>query len=374
MLETSKATGSVDCRFARAALLKYLLHSLFKPFAATSAERSMVPSEELDSPQARPQRPLRQWFSLILGLVLLVLSLWSLGQTLEQTPPSEIWQSLRAIPSYAVGLALGLTVLNYGILTLYDVFSLRYARRRLSYAKAATVAIVGYALSNNIGFSVLSGAAVRYRFYGRWGLSNGDITRVILFSSLCFWVGLGAVGGGLFTLAPDWVSELLRLPVGLVRPLGGLGLGLIAAHLGWSALGEARSRWGAGRRSLRLGNWVLPAMPLELALGQVWVTLADWATVAAILYVLLPQAYLPSYPLFLGAYLLAKVATVMSNVPGGLGVFETVLLLALTWPDAAIPEFFGAMLAYRGLYYLLPLLVGIVLFCGCELESYRKKL
>lgn len=297
----------------------------------------------------------------------MLLSLWSLGQTLAETPPTEIWQSLRSIPTGALLLGLGLTLLNYCVLTFYDVLSLRYARRRLSYGKAATVAIVGYALSNNIGFSVLSGAAVRYRFYRRWGLSAGDIARVIVFSSLCFWVGLGTVGGSLFTLAPEWVSELLRLPLGMVRSLGGLGLGLITAHLGWAALGDIRARWGAGRRTLHLGNWVLPSMPFGLALGQVLVTLGDWATVAAILYVLLPQAFLPSYPLFLGAYLLAKVATVISNVPGGLGVFETVLLLALAWPDSGISEFFGAMLAYRGLYYLLPLVIGITLFCFCEL-------
>lgn len=320
------------------------------------------------SPSAPPQPGLKQWASVALGLILLLLSLGSLGQTLAETPPIEIWQSLRAIPTRAVLLALGLTVLNYAVLTLYDVLSLRYARRRLSYGRAATVAIVGYALSNNIGFSVLSGAAVRYRFYGRWGLSTGDITRVILFSSLCFWVGLGTMGGSLFALAPEWVSGLLRLPIATVRPLGGLGLGLIGAHLSWAALGDARARWGAGRRSLRLGNWVLPSMPFGLALGQVLVTLADWATVAAILYVLLPQAFLPSYALFLGAYLLAKVATVISSVPGGLGVFETVLLLALAWPDNAVPEFFGAMLAYRALYYLLPLLAGILLFCYSELS------
>lgn len=329
---------------------------------------------EATASAAAPRPGFKQWFSIVLGLTLLVLSLASLGQTLRDTPPLEIWQNLRAIPTGAVLLALGLTVLNYAVLTLYDVLSLQYARRRLSYGKAATVAIVGYALSNNIGFSVLSGAAIRYRFYGRWGLSAGDITRVILFSSLCFWVGLGAVGGCLFALAPQWVSELLRLPLAMVRPLGGLSLGLIAAHLGWAALGDARARWGTGRRTLQLGNWVLPSMPLGLALGQVWVTLADWATVAAILYVLLPQALLPSYALFLGAYLLAKVATVMSNVPGGLGVFETVLLLALAWPDHAVPEFFGAMLAYRALYYLLPLFVGILLFCYSELSfNYQKR-
>ncbi len=314
---------------------------------------------------------MKNFARIVFPLGLLLLSLWSLGQTLAETSPIEIWQSLRSIPTGALLLSLGLTVLNYAVLTLYDVLSLRYARRHLSYGKAATVAIVGYALSNNIGFSVLSGAAIRYRFYGRWGLSNGDIARVILFSSLCFWVGLGAVGGSLFALAPDWVSELLRLPIAIVRPLGGLGLGVIVAHLSWAALGEARARWGAGRKLFHLGHWALPSMPFDLALSQVWVTLADWATVAAILYVLLPQTFLPSYALFLGAYLLAKVATVMSNVPGGLGVFETVLLLALAWPETAVPEFFGAMLAYRALYYLLPLVVGIILFCWTEFKASR---
>lgn len=313
----------------------------------------------------RPTPKRTHWVSLLVGLGLMYLSLNSLVQALAETPPVEIWQSLQTIPQSSIALALALTLLNYSILTAYDALAVRYAQHPLSYDKTAIAAIVGYGFSNNIGIAVLSGGTVRYRFYRRWGLSTGAIARAILFSSLCFWVGLCAVGGSLFVFAPEWVSGLLRLPTRMVRPLGSLSLGLLLGHLIYSAWGDFRGE----RRSLKLGQWVLPSLSLKLALGQLLVTLADWATVAAILYVLLPSEFLPAYPLFFGAYSLAKVATVASNVPGGLGVFEAVLLLALAWPSGDVHHFLGAMLAYRALYYLLPLGSAIALLGWTELKA-----
>ncbi|NJR68697.1 MAG: UPF0104 family protein [Synechococcales cyanobacterium CRU_2_2] len=294
-----------------------------------------------------------------LGLGLLTLAIRTLGSQLLRHPLAEIWQSIATIPRSAVALAVLLTAVNYWILTGYDTLALRYVRHPLSYPCSALVGAIAYAISNNIGFTFLSGGAIRYRFYRRWGVSAGAIAQVILFCNLSFWMGFLSVGGCLFTLEPVTAANLLYLPLSFIRPLGALFLGAIAGCLGWSLM---------GRRSLQFRQWQLPHLPFAIALGQIAVTFADWASIAALLYVLLPQALLPSFISFLGIYLLAKVAGVISNVPGGLGVFETVILLSLAPADDRMAQVLGVFLAYRGIYYLLPLAIAILLWATYELN------
>ncbi len=307
----------------------------------------------------RAQKLGAQVFPVFLGLGCLGFASHILGEQLRHHPLLEIWQSIALIPRFSVGMALLLTGINYGILTGYDTLALRYARHPLRYGRSALVAVIAYAISNNLGFTFLSGGAIRYRFYRRWGVRSGAIAQVILFCNFSFWLGFFTVGGGLFTLEPETAARLLYLPLPLVRPLGALLLGLLLGCLAWSL---------KGRRSLRFRSWRLPHLPFAIALGQLAVTFADWASVAALLYVLLPQSLLPSFAAFLGIYLLAKVAGVVSNVPGGLGVFETVILLSLSPPDDRVAEVLGVFLAYRGIYYLLPLAIAILLWGGYELN------
>lgn len=294
-----------------------------------------------------------------LGLVLFGLAIRTLGTEFQRHPPQEIWQTVQAIPTGTVAIALMLTAINYVILTGYDTLALRYARSPLNYRRSALVAAIAYAISNNIGFTFLSGGAIRYRFYRRWGVSAGAIAQVIVFCNFSFWIGFFTVGGLLFTLEPVTAAELLRLPLTMVQPLGALFLGAMAGILGWSF-------WG--KRAIKFKQWHLPHLPFPVALGQLAVTFADWTSVAALLYVLLPTSLLPSFVSFLGIYLLAKVAGVVSNVPGGLGVFETVILLSLAPSQAQTAQVLGMFLAYRGIYYLVPLAIALVTWASYELN------
>ncbi len=310
------------------------------------------------SPTVKSSKILRLLPVLLAGILLAFTYHW-LSHELTAHSLAQIWQSFRSIPQSSILLALSLTLLNYGVLSGYDTLAVRYARRPLTYGRTALVAMIGYAFSNNFGFTVLSGGAIRYRFYRRWGLSVGAIAQTILFCNLSFWVGLLTLGGALFLWDPFSVAVLLRLPLETVRSLGGCFLSLVLAYLGWCLLSV---------RPLRLRQWVLPPLSLRLALGQMGVTLADWMIVAAVLYVLLPGTLLPSYPSFLGIYSLAKVAAVMSHVPGGLGVFETVVLSAIAPPAQAMPKVLSVFLAYRGIYYLLPLAIAILVWTSYELK------
>ncbi len=298
-------------------------------------------------------------FPAALGLLLFGLAIRTLGAEFSRHPPQKIWQTVQAIPPRTVAIALILTAINYVILTGYDTLALRYARSPLNYRRSALVAAIAYAISNNIGFTFLSGGAIRYRFYRRWGVSAGAIAQVIVFCNFSFWIGLFTVGGLLFTLEPVTAAELLRLPLNMIQPLGALFLGAMAGILGWSL-------WG--KRAITLRQWHLPHLPFPIALGQLTVTFADWTSVAALLYVLLPASFLPSFVSFLGIYLLAKVAGVVSNVPGGLGVFETVILLSLAPPEESVAQVLGVFLAYRGIYYLVPLAIALISWAGYELK------
>ena len=302
-----------------------------------------------------------KYVPVVISLGLFGLSIWAIAQQLQKYKLQDIVTSLQGISGTGILLALGLTLLNYVFLTGYDALAARYVRQPLPYPKVALVSVISYAISNSIGFALLSGSAIRYRFYRRWGFSAGKIAQVVTFCNLSFWIGLFAVGGITFVVEPLTVPQQLRLPFTSIHPVGYGFLMAIAAYLIWSVI---------GKRSLRIKSWVLPHLPIQLSLAQIAITACDWLLAAAVLYVLLPPTASLSFFGFFGIYLLAQLTGIISNVPGGLGVFETVLVLLLSPPIAA-DKLLGALLAYRAIYYFTPLLAGIVLFVGYELRQKK---
>ena len=295
----------------------------------------------------------------LLSIGLFALSIWAIRNELRQHSPQDILNGIATIPAWALVLAILLTVVNYGFLTGYDTLATRFVRHPLPYRQTALVAVISYAISNSVGFALLSGSAIRYRFYTTWGLTAGQIGQIIAFCNLSFWIGLFAVGGLVFAVEPLSVPGILHLPFATVHPLGVMFLGIMAAYLILSSF---------SRRSLKIRGWVLPHLPLNLSLAQIAVTSCDWALAAAVLYVLLPAHPALNYFIFFGSYLLAQIAGIISNVPGGLGVFETVLLLLIS-PPIASDKLLGALLVYRIVYYFLPLLVGAGLLGFYELRQ-----
>jgi phosphatidylglycerol lysyltransferase len=255
-------------------------------------------------------------------------------------------------------MAVLLTAANYLVLTGYDALALRYIHHALPYRHIALASFIGYAFSNNL--SLLAGGAARLRLYPAWGVSAGEVSKVVAFCTLTFCLGLFASGGVVLLVKPLALPAALHLPFRSSRPLGLLFLGLIGGYLSWSTLGH---------RPLRVRAWeLLPPVPW-LSLAQVAVSSIDWILVAGVFSVLLPPAAPSSLEVF-GIFLLAQVAGVLSQVPGGLGVFETVvvLLLSPTLPAAVV---LGSLLAYRAIYYLLPLGVAAVLLGASEVVRQR---
>lgn len=296
----------------------------------------------------------------LLVLCVLLGSFWLLHSELEQYQLEDFLDGLGRIPPWRVWSALGLTVLNYLILIGYDILGVTYLGHPLQWTKVALGSFLGYAVGNNFG-TVLGGSTVRYRLYSSWGLSALDIVKLVLILGVTFWIGLFFLAGVLFLAEPLRIPPDLRLPIRDTRLLG-IGLSLIAG--GYLVL------CGLRRRPIKLGSWEFTPPPLGLSVLQYAVATLDLMVSAGVLYVLLPSGIDASYQQFLGVYLLAIVASLISQVPGGLGVLELVMVVFLEPSEPQV--LIGSLLAFRAIYYFIPLAVGLMALGVHELTLHGR--
>lgn len=292
---------------------------------------------------------------------LLALAVVVLHHELRNFRYHDVRQALGGIPRGHVVLALLLTAAAYAVLPGYDALALAYVGRRLGAGRIALASFIAYALSQTLGFPLLTGGAVRARFWNSWGLGAGEIAAAVGFAGATFVLGLMLTTGLALLLEPAGTTSLLPLPGLLVRALGVLLVAIVAGYVAWSV---------ANRGPLRIGGRELRAPRPSLALLQLLVAAADWTLAAAVLYVLLP-APAPAFAGFLGVFLLAQFAGLVSHVPGGLGVFDALVVLLLG-PHIAAPQVLSALIAYRLVYYLLPFGVGLTLLTATEVLAHAR--
>src|SRR5690349_14507786 len=302
----------------------------------------------------------QRWKPWLIGAVVLliaVLLVHTLRGVLLEFSYSDLLEAIRATSPGALGLALLATLVSYVALTGYDVSSLRYVGANVSYPVAAETSFIAYALSNTVGLGVLTGGAVRLRLYGAVGLEAGTISRAIAFNGVAFMLGISVVGADARRWAATSVAPVLHLPAILLQ----VGASLILVGAGVLIY---RCREGQERQLSRRFSLKLPSA--TLALQQLLISVIDVAATAAVLWFLLPEGAVEC-PVFMGFFSIAIVAGVLSHVPGGLGVFETVMLLALRdhVPAEALA---AALVLYRLIYYVLPLLLALGLLVIQELR------
>ena len=295
----------------------------------------------------------------VAGLLLLLLAYDVLRHELERTPPHEIGEALRGMSTRALGTGAFLTLLSYATLTLYDVLALRTVGRRLPYPTVALVSFIGYVLSHNLGFAGAVGDAARLRLYGRRGLGAGVVAKVILFAAFTFWLGFGLLAGQSLLLAPPPLATTAPVPSWVLHATGAGLLALVAAYVAfaWPVAGPIRVR----------GLEVDPPGARTAAL-QLAVSTADWVVSASVLYALLPQLEGVGFRGFLAVFFLAQLGGLISHVPGGLGVFEGVVVSLLR--DAApTASLLAALVAWRAIYYLAPLVLAAILLGSDEIYA-----
>ncbi|KPK00204.1 MAG: hypothetical protein AMJ60_02370 [Desulfobacterales bacterium SG8_35] len=300
-----------------------------------------------------------------LAVVLFVFAVLLLHKLLKQYHLNEIRAAFHAFSTHKILLSLGFTALSYLVLTLYDTLAFQYIGKPLAYRKIALTSFISYTFANNTGsLSILTSSSIRYRFYSSWGFSGIEIARIIWFCMVSFWLGYLFLAGMSFLIAPP--AHIFSLPVAqksILRFSGLFFLLVVGSYLAASLL---------RKKPLKLLKWELALPSLRLALGQVAVATMDLLSVAGALYVLLPEMSLP-FGSFVSLFLLAIMIGLISNVPGGLGVFESVMLLMLT-PYAKGSDLVSALLLFRSIYYLLPLVVSITALGGLEIRSRKAKI
>src|SRR6185437_12111729 len=232
-----------------------------------------------------------------------------------------------------------------------------YAGHKVSYGRVAFASFCAYALSHNLGFAAVSGAAVRYRLYAHWGLSPLQIAKTVAFCSLTFGLGGMVLGGSILFVEPRAVPFFgQHLPVTVLYLVGAL---LWAVVIGYVTLSRVFGTIRLFGHELNLPGW-------RMAVLQVVLATVDVAITASIFYVLLPSAPHLTWAIFLGVYVASYTAGLAANLPGGIGVFDTAILLGLS-PYLAAPHIVGAIVVFRLYYYVIPLFLAGFLFTGNEI-------
>ena len=300
-----------------------------------------------------------RWVSPAIGVALFVAAVLVLNAELRQVDYQDVRRSMQGLPASSILLSILFTAANYAVLCGFDLLAFRYVGRRLTSWKVAVTSFIGYAVANNVGFAIISGTSVRYRFYSRWGLEAGEISRIVVFYSGTFWLG--------FLVLTGWSLAVDPHP-GIRSFLGPFVVGLV----GWGLLASAAAYVGAAalhRGPLRVGRWTIPFPPMGMVAWQFVLSTVDWALAAGVLYALLPRTELTFWE-FLSAFLAAQVLGLVSHVPGGVGVFEGTMIVLLGG-YLAPGQILSSLVLYRLIYYVLPLGAALVILVIDELRLRR---
>lgn len=297
---------------------------------------------------ARRRLLLRLLTLAVLGVVAVLLL-----RLARQTDWAAVAAALRGYGAGTLATALALVAASYALYCGYELLARRQVGHRVGTRRTVCIALVSYAFSLNFG-ALVGGGGMRLRLYRGAGLAGDPIARVALYAVTTNWIGYCLLAG--MVLA----SARLPLPGGVApeaawRILGAAMLLLVAAYL------FACARWPG--RPLRVRGHGLPLPTLRIAGWQLLLSTLNWALIGALMFVLLPDGV--AYPRVLAVVLLAAVAGALLHTPAGLGAWESAFLLALGG-ELGRPAIIAALLAWRGLYYVLPLAIALVLYATLE--------
>lgn len=295
----------------------------------------------------------------VASLLAFGLALWVIHHEASAITWDEIHAGMRRVGAGDVLIGLALTAVSYLALTVFDHMGLRHCGASVPYRQVVPAAFIAQAISHTAGFAALTGTSIRLRFYSNLGVGPMDVARVMVFCSISIALGAAVVGAVGAVAEPVRLAAALTLPVPVVNVIGaGLLLG-VGVYVGAALL----------RTDIAFRGWRLRLPALKVTLAQVALSTLDWTAAGAVLYVLLPDGLPVSLLGFLGLYAIALMAGVVSHVPGGVGVFEGLLLLFL--PGVPAADVLTAMILYRLLYNVLPLVLAVVLLVAIELAQKR---
>lgn len=295
--------------------------------------------------------------------VAVCLAIFLVYRSLGRYTIDEIEASVRAIEGFRLAAAFFFVCLSYLCLTGFDTLAVRYVGRPLPYRRTALASFTALAIGHNVGLAALSSGAVRYRFYSRWGLTGEEIAKIIVFCGITVGLGLATLAGLSLLLAGRNAPDFLGMGPGM-RTVAGLAC--LAGPVTYLLLCTFL------RRPLQVRTWRFELPQLRLAAGQVVIGTLNFACVTAVIHQLLRSFSEAGYLDVASAYVTANLTAIVSHVPGGLGVLEATMLGIL--PEAATigATSIGALIAFRVLYFFVPLTVAVPTFLVAE-AYYRHR-
>jgi glycosyltransferase 2 family protein len=290
------------------------------------------------------------WLGVVLSLSIIAAAAVVLYRMLHNLDFAEVVVALKAFNPRDIWLAAGFVAAGYVTLTFYDLFALRtIGRTDVSYRVAALAGFTSYSIGHNVGASVFTGGAVRYRVYSLYGLSAVDVAKICFIAGLTFWLGNVTVLGLGILYTPGAASEINQLPPWFNRTIAIIALIVLASYVAWV--------WQVPRRIGRK-NWEVTLPNGRLTLLQIGIGIIDLACCAFAMYMLVPAqphvGFIELAVIFVSATLLGFA----SHSPGGLGVFDAAMLVALTQFDRE--DLVAGLLLFRLLYYIVPFALALL--------------
>ena len=293
------------------------------------------------------------------SLIIIAFAITTLVRTLKGVDTGVMLVALTEIAPHRIALAALCVVGAFCTLTFYDFFALRtIGRKHVPYRIAALSSFTSYTIGHNIGATVFTGGAIRFRIYSEYGLSAVDVAKICFLSGLTFWLGNTFVLGIGMAWHPDAASAMDQLPAAINRLVAFGVLGAILAYFVWLSLGEERRELGQNGWKVKL-----PSAPLTLV--QILIGVLDLGFCAMAMYLLMPADPGIDFMSLAVVFILATLLGFASHAPGSIGVFDAAMLVAL--PQFGREQLLATLVVFRILYFMIPFGIAISIMGSREI-------
>jgi glycosyltransferase 2 family protein len=297
------------------------------------------------------QKQILHKLGVVISIAVIGIACYVLYHMLRGIDTNEVIEAIKSTEPRQIALAALFVGAGYFTLTFYDLFAVRaIGHAHVPYRINALAAFTSYSIGHNVGASVFTGGAVRYRIYSAWGLNAIDVAKICFLAGLTFWLGNAAVLGLGIAYHPEAAANIDQLPPWLNRALAFAIIIALVAYVVWV--------WTQPRVVGR-GPWTvtLPGGPMTLL--QIAIGIIDLSFCALAMYVLVPDEPNLGFVVVAVIFVSATLLGFASHSPGGLGVFDAAMLVGLWQMDRE--DLLGGMLLFRLLYYIAPFVISVIL-------------
>ena len=291
-------------------------------------------------------------------------ALWVLYNLVQSIELVDVWNHFRDLAFSSILLALSITALSYFVVTGYDVVALHHIKRKLPYSRVALSAFLASTFGNNMGFALLTGTSIRYRMYSQAGLSALEVAGIGAMCAISTLLGMSFIlSTSILLHTGEMHATNIPIPNELLKTVSGGVLSIIFGYLICAWVKPI---------TIHTKNWVLKLPSPGTTIIQIFLATTNLVLIATIVFVLIPNNNTIQFIDFLSVFALAIIAGSVSNIPGGIGVFESVILLGL--PDLEAAPLLVSILLFRCIYYIAPLGIATLILAIHEATHQQQRI